>query len=127
MTKRICLATAALTVSVAVLSPLLAASPAQAADSRPCVSKHESNGHHHGLSRAAVESRWEVKGLGRSGTMANLLDPAFNTYIVDYPACGYNDVEAGVAVFYREDDDTVRFVMRYWSETSTLHGHARVR
>lgn len=57
--------------------------------------------------------------------MATLLDPAFNTYIIDYPSCGYNDTEGGVAVFYREDDDTVRFVMRYWATTATMHGHPR--
>lgn len=117
-----------LLTTAAVLAALLAPSPtANAVDRRPCVSKVESRIHHHGDKRRVVEKDWEVSRLGGAGIMATLLDPAFNTYIVDYPACGYGEDEAGVAVFYREDDNTVRFVMSYWAEDATVHGRPRVR
>lgn len=124
MKNRIRAALVAATLTAATVTTM---APANAQDSRPCVSKRESRGHHHGMKRADVERVWEVRNRGGAGIMSALIVPAFNTYIIDYPSCGFNDREAGVAVFYREDDNTVRFVMRYWSDTATPHGNPRTR
>lgn len=115
-----------LTVALFVVAACGLTAPAHADDTRPCVSKRESNGHHKDQTRAYIERAWEVQRLGGDGIMAHLLDPPTGTHIVDYPACGYSTSEAGVAVFYNHDE-TVRYVMRYWATTATLHGHKRVR
>lgn len=96
----------------------LAAQPADAADRRPCVSTPEAKVHHHGDTRHFVEDTWEVVNRGGAGVMATILDPGFNTYIIDYQRCGFDETRGGVSVFYREDNDRVRFVMT-WRRTDT--------
>lgn len=61
---------------------LLVPSPAQAVDTRPCVSKVEFNWLNESRTKREIETRWEVEGLGNR-VVFPIIGP-----VVLYPRCG---------------------------------------
>lgn len=87
---------ALVTAALVPLALVLASAPAYSddprEDHRPCVSKREFNSLHI-QTKAEVEARWEVVGLGR-----RTLTPLGT--VVAYPRCGYSRDEAWYGVQY---------------------------
>lgn len=107
-------ATAALAViAVAVGLLMLTTTGAQAQDRRACVGKAEFNGLKGGQTRAQIEARWEVSGLGTV-----LRRGPYRTY-VNYPACGFSRTKAGVQVAYALNDGLESYAV-LWHFTPAL-------
>lgn len=90
--------------------------------------------------KAQIEARWEVAGVGKRGAkpgpmgdatisvdgtrLPSYTDPArFAAWT--YPQCGYSLDEAWTVVRYRKRTGQVVKVVGYVLGTATLHGHSR--
>lgn len=121
------------TILLTATTSILLATPAHAGhgatpshqrhnDKRPCVSLREFNqgGNQKILTRDEREAVWEVTGLGT-------VDPTVRTdgplYGLIYPACGFGQHEAWVAVAYFKRNDHELLLERGIAEGATLHGH----
>lgn len=102
MSNRIRLALAASIALATVLTMGLAASPASAQDRRPCVSKREFNSLSQQESKAEIEERWDVTGLG---TRAQ--DPVWGSIVI-YPRCAFALDRAWYGVHYAYGHQTHR-------------------
>lgn len=71
---------------------------AHAQDTRPCVSPSEFHGAKFFQTRAQLEARWEVVGLGRRAVA-----PGFGVVTV-YPRCGPAHSRTNFGVIYRNQD-----------------------
>lgn len=118
---------AALTALACVAALLGFAPSAHAQDQRPCVSKREYWGLHggdfaiakppaHGLTRAYVERRWDVTGVGRQDLA--LTDKRRIGY--DYPVCGYSFSHAQVWAVYDRGTGFMTADLR-WIEPGAPH------
>lgn len=121
MPNRIDLPAVAVAMAAVAVS-LTSAAPAHAADQRPCVSRHEFNSTDPGLTRAQIESRWDVRGdaIKRPSVYADgLLDGEFGRI---YAACGYETNEAWVTVFFDRKSRVVHGTYRTVLPGATLSG-----
>lgn len=111
---------AALTMTVAP------AASAQGEDHRACVSLREYRGADHAPqkaidTRAELEIRWDVRGLGRR--VPEVSDDVLT--VRSYKACGFSRHEAAVWVWYRTRNDHTFSWYRGVEKHATLHGQER--
>jgi hypothetical protein len=88
----------ALTAAIVVAGLQLTPTAASAQDVRPCVSAREFHGVHYAQTRAELEARWEVQGLGRR------VNVPVTGSATAYPRCGERMRDAWFGVSYVPED-----------------------
>lgn len=110
---------AVVAVAGAALTAFSLPAPAAAADQRPCVSRmeYQGMGHQGNATRAEVEARWEVAGLGRASHVPML------GRVITYPRCAYSRGEAWYGAAF--DAQGLWATVAWRDYGATAHGHLR--